>query len=59
MQARVTDVCLKLNQRSIVVLVMALLHYFQSTASLPTAEETRDTVMQSTNTAILREVQAK
>jgi len=58
-QVRVTDVCLKLNQRSIVVLVMALLHYFQSTASLPTPKETRDTVTQSTNTAILREVQAK
>ena len=51
------------NQRSstpqIVVLVMALLRFFQSTASLPTAKETRlgNTVTQSANAAILREVQ--
>ena len=39
-----------------VVLVMALLHYFQSTAFLPTVKETRlrDTVTQSENTAILQ-----
>ena len=46
---RVTDIrlnleTLHLNQRSstpqIVMLVMALLHYFQSMASLPTAKET-------------------
>ena len=43
----------------IVVLVMALVHYFQSTTSLATAKEARvgDTVTQSTNTAILHEVQ--
>ena len=40
--------------------VMALLRYFQVTASLPTAEETAlgDTVTQSTNATVLREVQA-
>ena len=39
--------------------VMALLRYFQVTASLPTAEETAlgDTVTQSANAAVLREVQ--
>ena len=61
------DVRLKLetshfNQCStlqIVVLVMALARYFQSTTSLPTAKETRfrDTVTQSVNTVVLHEVQ--
>ena len=38
---------------------MALLRYFQVTASLPTAEDTTlsDTVTQSANAAVLREVQ--
>ena len=40
---------------------MALLHYFQVTASLPTAKETAlgDTVTQSANATVLREVQAE
>ena len=40
---------------------MAMLRYFQVTASLPTAEDTTlgDTVTQSTNAAVLREVQAE
>lgn len=40
---------------------MALLHYFQSTASLPTANETAlgDTVTKSANAAVLCEMQAK
>ena len=40
---------------------MALLHFFQVTASLPTAEETAlgDTVTQSANGTVLREVQAE
>ena len=40
---------------------MALLRYFQVTASLPTAENTTlgDTVTQSANAAVLREVQAE
>ena len=43
----------------IVQLVMALLRYFKSTASLPIATETTlgDAVMQSANAAVLREVQ--
>ena len=42
------------------VAAMALLRYFQVTASLPTAEDTTlgDTVTQSANAAVLREVQA-
>ena len=38
---------------------MALLHYSQSMASLPTAKETRlrDTVTQSANAAVLCEIQ--
>ena len=41
--------------------VMALLRYFQATASLPTAKETAlgDTVTQSPNAAVLHEVQAE
>ena len=40
---------------------MALLHYFQVTASLPTAEDMTlgDTVTQSANAAVLRKVQAE
>ena len=40
---------------------MALLRYFQAQASSPTAEETTlsDTVTQSANAAVLREVQVK
>ena len=43
------------------VAAMALLRYFQVTASLPTAEDTTlcDTVTQSANAAVLREVQAE
>ena len=42
-------------------LVMALLRYFQAQASLPTAEQTAlsDTVTQSANAAVLREVQVE
>ena len=47
------------SKPQIVELVMALLHYSQSMASLPTAKETRlrDTVTQSANAAVLREIQ--
>ena len=40
---------------------MALLRYFQATASLPTAKETAlgDTMTQSANAAVLREVQTE
>ena len=54
---------LHVNQRSstpqIVVLVMTLLHYFQSMASLPTAKEARFTVpvTQTANVAVLCERQ--
>ena len=43
------------------VAAMALLRYFQVTASLPTAEDTTlgDTATQSANAAVLREVQAE
>ena len=49
------------NQCSTPQIVMALFRYFQPTASLPTTKETAlgDTVTQSANTAVLREVQAK
>ena len=49
------------SDRTRVELVMALLRYFQAQASLPTAEETAlgDTVIQSANAAVLREVQVK
>ena len=41
--------------------MIALFRYFQATTSLPTAEETAlgDTVTQSANAVVLREVQAK